>query len=49
MIAKIIKKHQPEDPRIVRSIASDLAADFKLANERFDFDRFLEACGIIKQ
>ena len=48
MIAKTIKKHQPKYPEATAKLASELAEDFKLTNNRFDYNRFIEACGVIK-
>ncbi|QDP58154.1 MAG: hypothetical protein Unbinned5123contig1000_39 [Prokaryotic dsDNA virus sp.] len=48
MIAKTIKKHQPKHPEAIAKLASELAEDFKIANNRFDYNKFIEACGVIK-
>ena len=34
----------PEEKRIVDAISNELTSPLKMANPRFDRDRFLEAC-----
>lgn len=43
-VAAVLSYHASNSPHTCESIATDLAETFARDNERFDTDRFIQAC-----